>query len=180
MSHLYLEITASNLREIFSIYGEVAEVNKCYGWARIRFQNPDDAKRALQCVNRKKLGKENFEISDRELLEKFVRKLEVKSASSSRSGSSMYIHASDQRASNQRPSNQRASNQRPSNQRAWNQRPSNQRAWNHRASNQRYGNETMAPEIGSSPIQYEDLVKVFRKRRTNIMHLKKRLLNDET
>ncbi len=135
MNHLYRGLTVSDLREIFSFYGEVTEIDKSDYWASIRFQKPDDAMRSLQNVKRKNLGKENFEISDRELLQPCVRKPLVKSASSSRSG--VY------------------------NQRQWVQRP-----WN--AGN---GNETP---------KYEDLVKLFRRRRTNFIHLKKRLVNEDT
>ncbi len=164
MNHLYPRMTASDLREIFSVYGEVAEIDKSGGWARIRFEDPDDAKRALDRVNKKDLGKDNFKISDGELLENFVRKPPVQSASTS------WPRSSTHTSSVQHPSRQiRTSHNRSSYSRA---RTSENRPWHH-----------VSRHHASHPdphLQYGDLIKVFRKRRTNFIHLKKKLLTNDT
>lgn len=68
LNNLRPRMTASELRTIFSVFGEVMTVDKDVSSAAIKFRKPKDAKRAAQDVNRSVLG-ERIEIAFVERME---------------------------------------------------------------------------------------------------------------
>lgn len=63
MKNLRSGMTTTDLRAMFSIYGEVTEIDKDNNWASVKFQNPEDAMQAYQNIDKKLLGDQTVQIS---------------------------------------------------------------------------------------------------------------------
>lgn len=61
--NLYPDISASTLRQLFTIYGDVMDVEKNENCASVRFSNDEQSMRAAHEINRKYLGEANVEVS---------------------------------------------------------------------------------------------------------------------
>ncbi|KAG4073221.1 hypothetical protein HA402_013481 [Bradysia odoriphaga] len=69
MDNLRPGLTTSDLRKLFSVFGDVVEVDKNGNWASVKFRHPSETKRAVVRVDRKCLGNGNVRISLSELTE---------------------------------------------------------------------------------------------------------------
>ncbi|XP_037043724.1 heterogeneous nuclear ribonucleoprotein R-like isoform X2 [Bradysia coprophila] len=69
MDNLRPGLTTSDLRKLFSVFGDVVEVDKNGNWASVKFRHPSETKRAIVRVDRKCLGNESVRISLSELTE---------------------------------------------------------------------------------------------------------------